>query len=96
MGLWSASCNTTLHLEKTPPAPTEEEAGWAAESVWVPWKREQWLIACARDQTEQVNTVFTNYMKQPFFISTTEWQEELLTYKTFNLNLSMCGLFIVS
>jgi hypothetical protein len=38
----------------------------------------------------------TNDMKQPFFISITEWQEQFVTYKTFNLNLSMCGLFIVS
>jgi hypothetical protein len=71
MGVWSALCNTTSPVEKTPPVPTEGEAGRASESVRVAKKREH-CLACAENQTREVNTVFANYMKQCLFISIIE------------------------
>jgi hypothetical protein len=60
-GEWSASHpGSVLPWEKDPPIPTEQEAGWAPEPVWMQ-RLEEKSSASVGDQTPVIQSIVRHY-----------------------------------
>jgi hypothetical protein len=49
-GDWGTQCPQLPYLQESTPVPTEEEAGWTPELVWIFWRGEK-SLATARIRT---------------------------------------------